>query len=216
MDTRTVTNADLSKEEKIRQRLYVESKQDGGNPSEFLEMLSYVTENRIWEPLGISFRQLIEAPFPTGIGSSKEEIETIRLLHHRHEDGSSEVRARMKEMRTQVWNELNPALAVPTVGDGTPGPGRGNKTVDIINRLQGGTSETYTISRLKRDRPDLAERVLDEDDPLSANAAAIEAGFREKTITVRLEPQAIARTLIRRLSKDQMNDLIVELTGSLR
>ncbi len=211
MDTRTVTNADLSKEEKIRQRLYVESKQDGGNPSEFLEMLAYVTENRIWEPLGISFKKLIEEPYPTGINSSKEEIETIRLLHHRHEDGSSEVRARMAKMRSLVWNELNPALAE----HGEVGNGRSRDYI-IISTPKQGTSETYTIQRLKRDRPDLAERVLDEDDPLSANAAAIEAGFREKTITVRLEPQSIARTLIRNLSKEQMNDLIIELTGSLR
>jgi hypothetical protein len=43
-----------------------------------------------------------------------------------------------------------------------------------------GNNPTYTLRRLKRDRPDLAEKVISGD--LSANAAAIEAGFRKKPI----------------------------------
>lgn len=45
-----------------------------------------------------------------------------------------------------------------------------------------GTSATHTLKRLKRDNPELAERVVNGD--LSANAAAIEAGFRKPTITL--------------------------------
>jgi hypothetical protein len=40
-----------------------------------------------------------------------------------------------------------------------------------------GTSKSYTVSRLKRDRPDLFERVVAGE--LSANRAAIEAGYRQ-------------------------------------
>lgn len=40
----------------------------------------------------------------------------------------------------------------------------------------------YVIARLNRDRPDLAEKVRVGE--LSANAAAIEAGFRRRMITV--------------------------------
>jgi hypothetical protein len=39
-----------------------------------------------------------------------------------------------------------------------------------------GNSRAYTLDRLKRERPDLFERVARKE--LSANAAAIEAGFR--------------------------------------
>ena len=47
--------------------------------------------------------------------------------------------------------------------------------VDNINLKGGGTSRAYALARLDRDRPDLAQRVLSGE--LSANAAAIEAGF---------------------------------------
>jgi hypothetical protein len=43
-----------------------------------------------------------------------------------------------------------------------------------------GTSRAYTLDRLKRERPDLFERVKAKE--LSANAAAIEAGFRKKSV----------------------------------
>jgi hypothetical protein len=42
----------------------------------------------------------------------------------------------------------------------------------------GGMCATYTLARLRRDRPDLAAQV--EAGELSAHAAAIEAGFRRK------------------------------------
>ena len=41
-----------------------------------------------------------------------------------------------------------------------------------------GRGVTYTLRRLKRDRPDLLKRVVSGE--LSANAAAVEAGFRKR------------------------------------
>ena len=53
---------------------------------------------------------------------------------------------------------------------------------NIINTLSSqGTSKAYTVSRLKRDRPDLFEKVVAGE--LSANKAAIEAGFRRRSRT---------------------------------
>ena len=46
-----------------------------------------------------------------------------------------------------------------------------------------GNSAAHTLRRLKRDNPELAERVVNGE--LSANAAAIEAGFRKPTITLK-------------------------------
>jgi hypothetical protein len=59
--------------------------------------------------------------------------------------------------------------------------GGGHNRADNISSGHG-TSATYALSRLKRDRPDLAEEVVAG--RKSANAAAIEAGFRKRTITV--------------------------------
>jgi hypothetical protein len=47
---------------------------------------------------------------------------------------------------------------------------------DNITLKDRGTSAEYTAARLKRDRPDLLEKVANGD--LSLNRAAIEAGFR--------------------------------------
>lgn len=49
-----------------------------------------------------------------------------------------------------------------------------NITNSILER---GTSKAYTVSRLKNNRPDLFEKVVSGE--LSANAAAIQAGFRK-------------------------------------
>lgn len=57
-----------------------------------------------------------------------------------------------------------------------------------------GTSADYTVARLRRDDPRLADAV--ERGELSANQAAIRAGFRRRTGTVRLDdPDSAARTL---------------------
>ena len=59
-----------------------------------------------------------------------------------------------------------------------------NIKTDIVSldTVEHGNSKSYTVSRLKRDRPDLFERVVAGE--LSANKAAIEAGFRRKPTTI--------------------------------
>jgi hypothetical protein len=53
-------------------------------------------------------------------------------------------------------------------------------TIKLVSRRGYGTSRAYVLARLKGDRPDLAQRVIDGE--LSANAAAIEAGIRKKQV----------------------------------
>jgi hypothetical protein len=55
------------------------------------------------------------------------------------------------------------------------GPGRGKKTVDIINRFNG-TAASYLVRRLKRDAPDIAE-ALANGEYKSARSAGIAAGI---------------------------------------
>jgi hypothetical protein len=55
--------------------------------------------------------------------------------------------------------------------------GRGRKAADNVRGFYG-NSALYTLKRLKRDRPDLFQQVLGG--AMSANAAAIEAGFRQR------------------------------------
>lgn len=66
--------------------------------------------------------------------------------------------------------------------------------------LDRGTSANYTLARLDRDHPELAERV--RDGKLSANAAAIEAGFRRKPT-----PFEQIERLIPRLTDDERRQI---------
>lgn len=89
------------------------------------------------------------------------------------------------------------------VAGGKPGPGRGHKTGSATTRF--GRGSDYTLARLERDRPDLAERVrADETNPpkdrkpYTANAAAIEAGFRRKTWQAPDDIEQLAAAIERR------------------
>lgn len=57
-----------------------------------------------------------------------------------------------------------------------------------------GTSAPHTLKRLKRDNPELAERVVNGE--LSANAAAIEAGFRRPTLSIPNDPNRAAESIL--------------------
>lgn len=60
---------------------------------------------------------------------------------------------------------------------GRPASEESNNNIIGLKAVQG-TSKAYTCDRLKRERPDLFEEVVAG--KLSANAAAIKAGFRKK------------------------------------
>jgi len=112
-----------------------------------------------------SFTDFVEAHPPEGLGTS---IDMLKRMCEGHE-----------EVRNMLLEEVTEAA-------GKHGGDRKSEDaqdqVDIINSNDGGTSESYALRRLKRDAPELAEKVLDGE--MSANAAAIEAGFRTKTVSV--------------------------------
>jgi len=203
----------MTPEERIKLRLHVESQQDGGNPSQFLELLAYTTENRIWEQLQtesgepLTFRRLVELPFPDGIGSSADNILTVITLQHKHEAGSDEIHQRMEAMRREVRRELHEAL------EDNGGDRRSDKYQIANSKLKtaGGTTVSYAIRRLKRDAPELAEKVISGE--LSANEAAIAAGFRERTVTISLDLDKAAHQLIRRFDAYKLIDAIARAAG---
>jgi hypothetical protein len=70
-----------------------------------------------------------------------------------------------------------------------------------------GTTESYTRARLTRDHPALAESV--ERGELSAHAAAIQAGFHRKMMSVPADDiEALASALKRRMSLEQLQALV--------
>jgi hypothetical protein len=79
-------------------------------------------------------------------------------------------------------------------GRGRPSKDEKDNNVMISPKRQG-NDRSYLLARLKRDRPELAARV--EAGQLSANAAAIEAGFRKPTLTVQLTIDGVLRAFLR-------------------
>ena len=69
-----------------------------------------------------------------------------------------------------------------------------------------GTNRTYTLARLKRDAPELADRVIAGE--LSAHAAAVQAGFRSRKVQVPATVEGFARAIERHLTDDDRMALL--------
>jgi len=82
--------------------------------------------------------------------------------------------------------------------------GRGNKAPDNVRGFYGNQA-TYTLARLKRDHPALADRVVAGE--LSANAAAIAAGFRKRTVALPLDVAGAIRVLRKNFSKAELGEI---------
>jgi hypothetical protein len=80
---------------------------------------------------------------------------------------------------------------------------------DVPNSLTGrpeGNTRQKALRRLRKDRPDLHDKVLAGE--ISAHAAMVEAGFRHHTITVPIDNVgSLVAALRRRLSDDQIGEL---------
>lgn len=126
---------------------------------QFPGLLRRVIEGRLWERRRIpghgevelkSLRELITEKPRRGWGEDPDKIEAVI-----RDDPETLTlwRAAMKEK---------------------PGPNSNNNII----RTRQGTSRAYTLDRLQRENPALYARVVDGE--LSANAAAIKAGFRKQ------------------------------------
>jgi|SaaInlStandDraft_1057018.scaffolds.fasta_scaffold35918_2 hypothetical protein len=171
----------------------------------FASYLVEAIELRVWEAgwmdelSGVqyaeSFKQFVELEPPKGIGYSLTKMYAIL----KGPSGiDKDARAALDLMIAECHREGIDVAAQCAVGERQelpvspkPGAPEGNSnaakeknkgdnvTFDSNPR---GNAATHTLKRLKRDNPELAERVVNGD--LSANAAAIEAGFRKPTITL--------------------------------
>lgn len=77
---------------------------------------------------------------------------------------------------------------------------------DGVRRTQHGNSRAYTLSRLDRERPDLFELVVQGE--MSANAAAIEAGWRKRLTRVDR-----AMMEVQRMTPDEYREFIRRLAN---
>lgn len=137
------------------------------------------------------FDKFARARTPAGLGLEKEGVAALLRICHASKGEDAEV-------ALQLMRELLP----PVIEAGRAGPGRGKKTVDNINRFpKGGTSEAYLLRRLKRDRPELAARVVSGE--LTPHRAAIEAGIRTRLAQCPATVEGFWRAIQKHLSKEQ-------------
>ena len=141
-----------------------------GSLSDLPGLISKIIREKVWErrihngrlielP---NLRALITEPFPRGWSEQPDKIEAII---------KADVESLALFREAMVNGPGQPKMTeAKSISD--------NITNTLIDR---GTSKAYTVSRLKRDRPDLFEKVVAGE--LSANKAAIEAGFRRRART---------------------------------
>lgn len=146
-----------------------------------------------------SFRHFVEATRPAGLGSRLSQL--LALC------GSDE------ELRARVQRAYDEEIQ-PLAGHG--GDRRSDdfqsSTATLKTESESkGRGSDYRLARLKRDRPDLAERVIAGE--VSVYAAAREAGIRKPTVTV-TSPESIARALRRHLAPDDLAALVQLLTDN--
>ena len=108
------------------------------------------------------------------------------------EDDEEAIRL-LKEELPAAGHRGNPTGANQHTKEGE-GERKGNNITFPSDR---GTKASYTLSRLKRDHPEIAKEVIDGN--LSANAGAIKAGFRTRKVQVELSPEGFQRAVQRHL-----------------
>jgi hypothetical protein len=147
-------------------------------------------EQRTGETFGFaSFPEFVAARPLDGLGIAISDLEAILKVRDEHD----------------VLRRLHEACK------GKPGPkGDGNSVDNRHETRPAGTTRARALTRLHRDRPDLYQRVLDGD--LSANRAAIEAGFRRPTASVPIDsPEAAIQALLRKFSAKQLRAALEKL-----
>jgi len=92
------------------------------------------------------------------------------------------------------------------------GDRKSGENQDSNTTLKNDRGKSYTIRRLKRDNPELAEKVKKGE--MSANAAAIEAGFRVPTKTVPLTEEGVVKFLDN-FTPEQLNNIIKAVVSKM-
>lgn len=189
MRSRTVGLQKRSAQDALRDQLVAQLRSQGGDPSLLLELLATIVEGKLWENADLSFGVFIATSYDRGgLGWSVENLRNILRLKHKFEDTNNTIADRMDKMRQEVER----LLIVPARRHG--GKRRGDYKPNQANNdnlKSAPASRAGILARLQRDRPDLAAKVIAGE--LSANQAAIEAGFRQKTVQV--YPGDIERTI---------------------
>jgi len=210
MNKAVISAGKMTDSERLKQLLYQSIHSHGLNPENTFLLLATLLDREFSgddeNEAATRFVEFVSNPHPKGLGiNPPRQLEVIvQDLKHPQEHppyNDGKIIKRMNAMRRRVGVLLRrsePAIAMHGVNQHSGGS---NATSSPLSDERG---SNYALKRLKRDHPELAEKVIAGD--LSANAAAIEAGFRHKPTPY----QQIVR-LLPKLTADERQQLKDEL-----
>src|SRR5260221_11760326 len=108
MNARQLSHEVPSPQEDLRQQLYFLLRQPGGDPSQLLELLAVIVENRLWEQGGQAFIPFLTTAFDDGgVGWSLQNVQAILLRRHPYEEVDPDTAGRMVWLRQEVEHLLS-------------------------------------------------------------------------------------------------------------
>lgn len=180
-----------------------------GNCEDLAENLNEWASTGAWRRLADDWPEFIA----NWVKAPPEVVDILADLEGLLKAGPDKIAAQIQAARDNPMGEVGAPEG--TVNNPSGIGGKSGKAGDIdkgsnttINNLQD-RSKTYTLRRLARDHPDLLALV--ESGDLTPNAAAIQAGFRKRTITITPDVNGLLRAAQKHLSDDQIADLTDKL-----
>ena len=176
----------------------------GGSPDRVLERLADMVERR--DELGLTEPEQLSAAVlahRSQYGIHQDDLGMmLRMRHHHERAGHADVLERMEAMRMAIRRDV---LDVPLRDQGRP-----EKDEQTLDSKVYGEGESYLRRRLRRDRPDLYERVASGE--LSAHAAAVEAGISKQRRSVPIKnPHAAIAALMRVFTAGELRRALDDL-----
>lgn len=171
------------------------------------------------------FREFIESPWPKGCGvpvslvirllQGTDVLETFLDLIRGNPGGPNNPTGRNQHSEvnrdTVTVDQIPSSPEVIPFDPGLVAPPSPPGRRDYTREAPTGNSVSYLFRRLKKESPDLAEKVVRGE--MSAYAAAVQAGFKDRQVSVPIgHPDRVARILVKHLGPLATKELIVELS----
>lgn len=209
MTTQTIKSQEISPDV---MRAYQAAKalhRDGGTPGGAFGLLAAIVEERTWERLTDNhsepfptFTAFVEAAQPGGLETTATELRKLLALRHPHEDGEQ-----WAERAPRLRREVE-ALLREEIRAANPA-GRPTKERATFNTVGRPDTAAKIAARLKRDDPELAEKVVAGE--VSPNAAARQKGWRKPRVVL-TSPASVAKKLREHFTAEQIAELAALLS----
>ena len=138
------------------------------------------------------FKEFVETKYPSGLGTTLEILRKIITGNPR------------------ALDLFDQALQRKPGGDnGNQYTGGKDNNVNVAKPM--GNTAARALRKLRKDAPEIHAEVLAG--KISPHAGMVKAGFRKRTFTVPVEPQAVARAILRNFNQKDIEKIIKTLAG---